>query len=291
MAAERLDIGGPLREFLESMPLYSPVKFDGYASQVRDWPKKLTLWCPVDKGERPFKMAPVSERKLTTGTFDKGLDTLDFVCTDCEKENVIYYVLVEGREGDEPWFSVRKVGQYPAMMIEPSKGMKAFLGDEGGEAFFKRGLTCLAQGYGLGALVYFRRVVEDSARGLVMLLAELAEVEEGPEGKKEAAGLKRTAQGKDTEAILGKAKALLPEHMRVRGENPLQAAYDIASVDLHRRTEEEALADSISVRATLEYTVLHLQAEIQAKREYLREMSKIGALLKEEGGRGGGQPS
>jgi len=57
-----------------------------------------------------------------------------------------------------------KLGQWPAQSIDPPK--KAKLLGKQTEEFYKKGLTSFQHGFGLGALAYFRRVVEDAAPSL-----------------------------------------------------------------------------------------------------------------------------
>jgi hypothetical protein len=62
-----------------------------------------------------------------------------------------------------------KFGQYPAFEINPPKELAKALTPER-LALYKKGKTSRHHGYGLGALVYFRRLVEDTTDELLDLL-------------------------------------------------------------------------------------------------------------------------
>lgn len=68
----------------------------------------------------------------------------------------------------------QKIGQYPAQSIDVPPGLLRNLGEEG-VSLYKKGLINRNIGYGLGALTYIRRVVEDKTNELIEVAAQLAE--------------------------------------------------------------------------------------------------------------------
>ena len=54
---------------------------------------------------------------------------------------------------------MKKVGQSPAWDIVMDKELESLLGDHA--YFYKSGLICESQRYGIGAFAYYRRIVEE----------------------------------------------------------------------------------------------------------------------------------
>lgn len=84
-----------------------------------------------------------------------------------EREVRLWFTHAESREKQSDGtlgavFAVtfRKAGQWPAQWVEPSREVVKELKEPVLE-MFKRGLTSLTHGFGLGTLTYFRCVVED----------------------------------------------------------------------------------------------------------------------------------
>src|SRR6266446_4877773 len=69
---------------------------------------------------------------------------------------------------------VQKIGQYPEQSIDVPKGLQKNLGKDA-ISLYKKGLINRNSGYGLGAVTYIRRVVEDKTNELIEVAAQLAE--------------------------------------------------------------------------------------------------------------------
>ncbi len=68
-----------------------------------------------------------------------------------------------------------KVGQYPPLSIEPSAELSKALGEED-TALYKKALVNGNYAFGIGALAYFRRVIENKVNLLLDLIGEAAEL-------------------------------------------------------------------------------------------------------------------
>jgi len=90
-----------------------------------------------------------------------------FQCAGCQQAKYDFWVEIDFHRQ-----AIRKLGQNPPYTIEVEKNIEDFLGEEDSE-LFKRGRVCESQGYGLGAYVYYRRVLEDCISGLIEKLTEV----------------------------------------------------------------------------------------------------------------------
>src|SRR6185312_5329500 len=69
---------------------------------------------------------------------------------------------------------VVKVGQYPEPSVKISKALSNNLGKDASE-LYRKALICRNNGFGLAAVGYMRRVVEDKTNELIEIAATLAE--------------------------------------------------------------------------------------------------------------------
>lgn len=139
-----------------------------------------------------------------------GFDSLQYTCTECEQAEAHFHVSAWSvGEPDNELGYVEKIGQYLPFDIETPKDMLKFLGTS--ETQYKKGLISLSQGFGIGALAYMRRVVEDKARDILLLLAATREAEGAPATDVEE--MRKLAEGRQVEPILKRAAEVLPEHL------------------------------------------------------------------------------
>lgn len=128
-----------------------------------------------------------------------------------------------------------KVGQSPAQTASIPPSIEKRLGSSA--IFYKRALTGRNDGFGLASVAYFRRVVEDNTNELVDVVTDSAEAM-----GMSRAGVTKIRAAKDEKIYEDKLKIAaqaMPSAMKPDGANPLQALYDLLSVGLRTRTEEQ----------------------------------------------------
>ena len=147
----------------------------------------------------------------------------EFWCSRC---NLAFrdFLLVLDKEAS----TVKKVGQYPAWDIRGDKRVEKLLGNRA--AFWRKGLICESQAYGIGAFSYYRRIVELIIDDLIRDLRESIPFEEL--GQYEA-GLEKVEKARQTSEKIAIARELLPQSLRPNGENPLGRLYETLSEGLH----------------------------------------------------------
>ncbi len=96
--------------------------------------------------------------------------------------------------------------------------------------------------YGIGAVAYFRRVVEERTNELIDVVADLAHA--NGTGDTEVQKILAAKSEKTYDKRLEVASQMLPVSLRPGGANPLGRLHDLLSVALHVKDEEGALKDS-----------------------------------------------
>jgi hypothetical protein len=207
------------REFLQDYSLYRELTGDKWSR-----PETISLDCPNCKKETTW---------ATDGNDRSTLQTLalyTYQCKLCGKAWV-YYLFSFGAG------SLTKIGQQP----RPSSRVPQIVARRLGASaeFYRKGLTNLNEGYGIAAVAYFRRVVEDKTNELIEVVADAAAAYSMPE--KDVANLRAAKNEKVFEDKLKIASQAIPEVLKPDGANPLQALHGILSSGIHTQSEEECL--------------------------------------------------
>lgn len=257
----------PNREFLETYPLYR--KFEGFfghdLSQIPKVPVKLP--CTGCNSEQTFVMLNEYWEGFDYSNFPAGgaVSRLRYVCTSCQSSSRSFLVLFDE---DKSW--VMKVGQWPAWEIRSDRAVERMLGAHA--SFYRKGLVCESQGYGIGAFSYYRRIVEEL---IDRLLSEIGELLAGTEHDSYMAAyeqVKTTVVAQDKIALV---KDLLPANLRPDGLNPLSILHSTLSQGLHAESDDECLAAAASVREVLVFLVSRVEGANQAKKSFTESMRKL----------------
>jgi len=198
-----------------------------------------------------------------------GIDEVGYRCRNCGKQTCTCY----GRWVQErSTFTYTKVGQFPQFQISPPKDLQKALSAAELE-LYKRGKTLRHHGYGIGALTYFRRLVEDTTNEMLDLLIDALEVE--PDG---AAAIDRVRAAKGGTVFEDKVKLagdVLPARLRPGNVNPFHIIYDAVSDGLHRRSDEDccAIVDKLDVAVTHVYRELKVHAK--ERKEYIESLKAL----------------
>jgi hypothetical protein len=167
---------------------------------------------------------------------------------------------------------VQKVGQYPAQSIDVPKGLEKNLGEEA-IGLYKKGLINRNLGYGLGAVTYIRRVVEDKTNELINVAAQLAESHNVD--AQIVKQIRAAAEGRTTyDQKLKIAATTLPDSLLIEGVNPLAELYSLVSEGVHSLTEEECIAVADETASVFEFIFTNLRATTAARHGFVEKVKK-----------------
>ncbi len=197
---------------------------------------------------------------------------LRYVCVNCGKDevNILVVALKNG--------ALLKAGQFPQQTARVPNSVEKRLGASAD--FYRKALTCRNEGFGLAAVAYFRRVVEDKTNELIDVVADAAatygisaeDVEKIRAAKKEKA----------YEDKLKIAAHVIPDVLKPDGANPFQAMYDILSVGIHNQSEEECLQIADDTREIFDYLFDRLKTETADRTAFV---AKVKAIASNRGAR------
>lgn len=258
----------PDKAFLEQSPLYRKVKTVTIAGTAGNLPKpNINMYCPTCKSNQTFSMMNEyweNYQHMNPPT-SGDIYRLVYQCMHCRKFLRYFFVRV-----NEDHLHLIKVGQYPAWDISIEKHIEKLLSDNA--EYFKKGLICESQGYGIGAFAYYRRVVEEIIGGL---LEEIKDLLIDDEKDKFIEALEQTKKTIVAQEKIALVKDLLPPILRPEGMNPLSNLHSILSEGLHGLSDEDCLEYAIAIREVLLFLVNQIAASKQSSKEFTSSMRKI----------------
>lgn len=259
------------KHFVESAPLYTRFELISFSP-----PLSITRVCSHRGCEGETTWTRSDEIGINVSASPKIIfETVGYSCALCRSNSfAIVYELLDWKEIPQGaslprlfrHHAVRKIGQVPPQEIDISKALEARLADTAGH--YKKALICRGQNYGIAAMAYLRRVVDEKTDDLIDVMAELSETH--GVAKDQIAKLLTAKNEVRYEDKLKVASGLIPNALRPGGVNPLGQLYVMTSHGLHGKSDDECVAIFDDLKADFEYVFgnLHLQAE------QLREFAK-----------------
>lgn len=217
-------------------------------SQGRFWriPDPINLRC-FGSCAATRKFSP-DDQRVRLGWNSPGELTGDFVvtyrCRECRESLKMYSVNYLWTINN---LRVAKYGEIPQLTVTVSKKMLELLRPDMG--LFQKALQAEAAGLGIGALVYYRRILENQkARIFKRVLDAARRIGADPAHIKELEAASTDRQfTKAMEALSGGPLRAI----YMRGENPLALLYDELSDGVHAGTDHESLEEAENIRTVL----------------------------------------
>jgi hypothetical protein len=265
-----------LEEVLVKGALYRVLSYDGSTSHVDGHvpnrkvrygllPKQLTMYCSHAKCKKEQQWETVDEKVyFSTPGF---IRTKSYTCRNCGEKSIHYLFIWQEHEHGSMFL---KVGQYPALAIEPSPELAKALGQEDAE-LYKKALINANYNHGLGAVAYFRRVLENKVNLILDLITEALKLEQVDVEVKQLEKIKSSHRVEDKIEFASK---ILPKNLKPGGHNPLDKLYTAASVGLHGESDDDCLTIFNEARFEFEYLFKNLIVGNEEAREYVKRLSK-----------------
>ena len=228
-------------------------------------PERLTMYCSHSKCEQDTQWETVNTRVYFGSP---GLTRYAiYTCRNCGETEAHYFFIWHAQKNGTIFL---KVGQYPALAIEPSSELAKALGNEDAE-LYKKALINANYNHGLGAIAYFRRVLENKVNLILDLIAEALRNEHA-----ETENLQHLEEVKNSRHVDKKiefASKILPAHLKPGGHDPLDKLYAVASAGLHGESDDECLTIFNDARFVFEYLFTNLTLSNEKAREYVKRLS------------------
>ena len=272
-----------LAEFLVSAPLYRTEGFPSVEIEMNERGGHYIVAPPLL--DRECDECGVTKWQFNGGAYEgrvseRTLSHLRYKCRNCDEATFSIWVI--WRRGGGGAASFLKAGQYPKLEISIPKEFAEALGDR--RPLYLKGMTLRHNAYGIGALTYFRRLIEDTTDEMLDLLqGSMEETQSDPAAVEK---LKRAREGTRFEDKVKIAGEVIPFHLRPGGVNPFGDLYELLSIGLHDLSDEECcdIVDAMDGSLKFIYTRLKTHAgEAKAYEAAAREINAKVTKLKARG--------
>jgi len=252
----------PNKEFLEKYPLYRKFKtnlidYNFKSASFEEVPKPaIHMGCNICTSDQTFNIVneyyELEENRGSKMLVNGKIVRARYRCSSCNRMNRTFFLyFFRGVKTKENYaIDVMKVGQYPAWSIELDKELENILGEHAD--YYKKGLVCESQSYGIGAYAYFRRITEEIIDKLLDSICDLIE-EKDREAYAEA--LEKTKKTRVTQEKIDLVKDLLPISLKPDGINPLGVLHSALSEGLHSLSDEDCMEQAEIIRNILVFLV------------------------------------
>lgn len=145
-----------------------------------------------------------------------------------------------------------KLGEYPPFGSHLARRLRKMLSDTDLE-LYRKGLRSEREGQGIGAAAYFRRVVDNQWKALVVKLHDAAK-KLGTAPEKLKLFEDAITQPQFSTAVETLKDAIPPKLLILDGKNPLTLLYKPLSIQLHDLNDEQCLQQAADIRVVLNET-------------------------------------
>ncbi len=243
-----------IKEFLENAPLYSWREFKRpNANRSSLWIKEIDAYCNTCKQHRPFQdlRASGAGSGMNIRALSTGQSFFEFKCASCRKDRHEY--LIDQVVSDET-IKIQKYGELPRKSLDRDPVLKKFFSHDS-DCYEKAGV-CLANGYGIAAFAYMRRIIESNIGDLLdMIKEDIESTDSSSPSLAKLAELKKESPMSDKIKI---ANSALPDYLIPSGLNPLGRLYQVLSEGVHNSSDESCLEKAAAVQACVKYLISEL---------------------------------
>ena len=207
---------------------------------------EIQLHCSDEScnGTRFFRCTTQGNIELSHTRYNN--EYISYICSNCRRSTKTFSITAKLEENKVIGICY-KYGEIPMYgPSTPSKLIKLIGPDRD---IFLKGRRCENQGLGIGAFVYYRRVVESQKN---RILDEIIKVSEKLSAPTDHIQLLKDAK-KETQfsKALSSVKNALPQALLINGHNPLTLLHSALSEGLHNQSDEYCLETAHSIRVLL----------------------------------------
>jgi hypothetical protein len=215
--------------------------------------------------------------RISVADYDYGsyYETLDSVivyrCRNCG--TLVCYMIAFSQSTDQSAI-LMKTGEFPEPSITPPRDLKLPSNDL---VLYRRAPACRQHNFGIGAIAYLRRIVENSLNLLCDMVIDVCRT---VDSTIDAEALKKQRYQDKTEF----AKSHLPARLTRDGHNPLSILVTFTSDALHGSSDDECTRKFDDVREVFELTYRSLEFEIKEAAEYGKVLGKFTSKQRDQRG-------
>ena len=263
--------------FLESGPpgavrtisnLFSMAK--GIPSNV-DTPD-IKLYCSTEtcNGFRIFTCPSPSTKCLGGNVF------LNYVCRNCKGSSKVYALRVDWIKAHQFEASgmAEKYGEIPAFGPPLPSRLISMVGAD--RKLFLKGWRAELQSLGIGSFAYYRRVVEHQKKHIFEEIHKAAE--RLGSDRELLSSLTSAKEETQFSKAIDLVKNVLPDGLKVQGQDPLKLLHRALSKGVHNLSDEECLGRAQAIRVILTELVSNIAQVMKDEREVSAAIKKLQSI-------------
>lgn len=268
-----------LAEFLESTPpnqiihisdiaAYKPNQF----SPIKAFSTpEIQLHCDHDKcnGIRFFRC--ISGKNELINSDDYKYFYVTYVCSNCQCTIKTFSLAAKLSDINDVEGECYKFGEMPTYGPPVSPKLIKMIGPDRSE--FLKGRRCENQGLGVGAFIYYRRVVENQKNRILNQIIKVSEKIGTDSGDIET--LKQAVNETQFSKALNMAKNAIPESLLINGHSPILLLHSALSEGVHALSDEQCLEIAGSVRIVLGELSERLSQALKDEAELTKALSTL----------------
>jgi hypothetical protein len=267
-------------EFLESFPPgqaahisdlseFKYVSSIGGPADVMRTPE-IQLHCTSDScnGVRFFRCVLGGGKRLKEGY---EFIYVTYRCSNCQDREKVFALAVKLDAERSLTGELYKFGELPNFGPPTSSRLIKLIGPDRDD--FLKGRRCENQGLGVGAFIYYRRVVENQKN---RILSEIVKVSEKLSASPEKiAVLKKAIAETQFSRALDMAKDAMPESLLINGHSPIQLLHSALSEGVHALSDDQCLELAGSIRIVLGELSERLSQALKDEAELTKALSTL----------------
>ncbi len=196
---------------------------------------------------------------------------ITYRCSNCQRTEKTFSIAAKAEINGKPQGRCYKFGELPTYGPPVSPKLIKLIGPDRDE--FLKGRRCENQGLGVGAFVYYRRVVENQKN---RILGEIIKVSEKIGASSDKI---KTLSSAVTETQFSKAldiaKDAMPESLLINGHSPIKLLHAALSEGVHVLTDEQCLELAGSIRVVLSELSERLSQALKDAAELTKALSTL----------------
>lgn len=268
-----------IAEFLESTPPnqlihisdLSRLRHTQYSEYNAMQTPEIQLHCDHDKcnGVRFFRCISGENKNLKSGDYEFFYVT--YRCSNCQIVQKTFSIAAKVDADKKPQGECYKFGELPTYGPPVPPKLIKLIGPDRDE--FLKGRRCENQGLGVGAFIYYRRVVENQKN---RILGEIIKVSEKIGATPDKINtLKSAVTETQFSKALDMAKDAMPESLLINGHSPILLLHSALSEGVHALSDEQCLELAGSVRVVLGELSERLSQALKDEAELKKALSTL----------------
>lgn len=265
-----------LAEFLESIPPNRMTHINDLSSWMHGRfnafnAPEIQLHCENQacNGVRFFRCTSGKNKQLHDSAYE--FFYVDYVCSNCQETRKTFSLAAKVVNDGSSKGECYKFGELPVYGPPVSPKLLKMIGPD--RDVFLKGRRCENQGLGIGAFIYYRRVVENQKNRILNKIVEVSEKIGTSEENIKV--LKEAVEESQFSKALNMAKNAIPESLLINGHSPILLLHSALSEGVHALDDEKCLEIASSIRIVLGELAERLSQALKDEAELTRALATL----------------